>query len=154
MSVVFPRGPAPVRANLTPLIDVTFLLIVFFALVSQIADTERVRMDLPTPAQAATTPIGDGARVVMNLLTDDESGAPVGYQLGTTRYAMGDGPRQEMMNRLASLYADNPNLAVRVRAPGHLPWPEVSRLLNILRDAASDNGMDSIRLDLAIQRTG
>ena len=40
MSAVFKRGRAEVHANLTSLIDVTFLLIVFFVLVSQIVDAE------------------------------------------------------------------------------------------------------------------
>ena len=54
------RGPAlrdrpPVAANLTPMIDVTFLLIVFFVVVSQIVEVENVEMELPRP-WAGTSP--------------------------------------------------------------------------------------------------
>ena len=44
MSTVYRRGPAAIEANLTPMIDMTFLLIVFFVLVSQISELEVVEM--------------------------------------------------------------------------------------------------------------
>ena len=56
MSSIFRRGPAQAQANITPMIDVVFLLIVFFVLVSQIVDLESVDLDLPTPEHAATHP--------------------------------------------------------------------------------------------------
>jgi biopolymer transport protein ExbD len=43
VSLIYRRGPAQISANLTPMIDVTFLLIVFFVLVSQIVEVENVR---------------------------------------------------------------------------------------------------------------
>ena len=38
---------ARIEANLTPMIDVSFLLIVFFVLVSRISGGERTPMELP-----------------------------------------------------------------------------------------------------------
>jgi len=44
-----------VHANLTPLIDVTFLLIVFFVLVAQITNSQIVdEIDLPEPDEAVS----------------------------------------------------------------------------------------------------
>ena len=40
------------NANMTPMIDVTFLLIVFFVVVSQIVDRNVIPLDLPTPENA------------------------------------------------------------------------------------------------------
>ena len=37
-----------INANMTPMIDVTFLLIVFFVAVSQIVDRDLVPLDLPS----------------------------------------------------------------------------------------------------------
>jgi len=48
------RGVSAINANMTPMIDVTFLLIVFFVVVSQIVDRDVVPMDLPTPNQAVS----------------------------------------------------------------------------------------------------
>ena len=41
-----------INANMTPMIDVTFLLIVFCVVVSQIVDKDAVSMDLPSPDHA------------------------------------------------------------------------------------------------------
>ncbi len=54
MSAVFKRGNAEVRANLTPMIDVTFLLIVVFVLVSEIVEAESVEMKLPVPVEMSS----------------------------------------------------------------------------------------------------
>ena len=43
MTRAFARGPASIEANLTPMIDIVFLLVVFFVLVSQIVDLDTVR---------------------------------------------------------------------------------------------------------------
>ena len=54
MSRAFRRGRTDVQANLTPMIDVTFLLIVFFVLVSQIVEVENVDLLLPELEDPAT----------------------------------------------------------------------------------------------------
>ena len=56
-----------VRFNMAPLIDVVFLLIIFFTLVSTFASAENVRMELPAPdkSRAELAKIVD--RVVLNL---------------------------------------------------------------------------------------
>jgi len=49
--VDIPRPPAPeVRINLSPLIDVVFILLVFVVLVAKFVDLERVDVDVPTSA--------------------------------------------------------------------------------------------------------
>ena len=47
--------PTQVEANLTSMIDVVFLLIVFFILVSQVVNREAEPLDLPEVPDAATT---------------------------------------------------------------------------------------------------
>ena len=53
MSRIHKRGTAELHANLTPMIDVTFLLIVFFVLVSQIVEVENVELKLPELEETA-----------------------------------------------------------------------------------------------------
>jgi biopolymer transport protein ExbD len=61
-------GGGQIAANMTPMIDVTFLLIVFFVVVSQVVDRDAVHMDLPSPERAvAGSPDGD-ERLVLNLV--------------------------------------------------------------------------------------
>jgi biopolymer transport protein ExbD len=62
------RGVSTINANMTPMIDVTFLLIVFFVVVSQIVDRDVVPMDLPTPHQAVSGISEEPDRIVVNLV--------------------------------------------------------------------------------------
>jgi len=75
-----PRDSEPIAANLTPMIDVVFLLIVFFVLVSQIVEVENVDLDLPRPQDPASELPGEQPRIVINVLPD-EAGQAGGYRL-------------------------------------------------------------------------
>ena len=57
-----------INANMTPMIDVTFLLIVFFVVVSQIVDRDTVPMDLPTPVRSASGIPEEPTHVTVNLV--------------------------------------------------------------------------------------
>ena len=65
------RGVSTINANMTPMIDVTFLLIVFFVVVSQIVDRDVVQMDLPAPEQAVSGISEEPDRIVVNLVPAD-----------------------------------------------------------------------------------
>ena len=54
---------------MTPMIDVTFLLIVFFVVVSQIVDRDAVPMDLPAPEHAIASIPEQSEHVVVNLVS-------------------------------------------------------------------------------------
>ena len=66
MSAVYKRGLAKVEANLTPMIDMTFLLIVFFVLVSQVVDNESADLELPRLTDPASEPASEENRAVIN----------------------------------------------------------------------------------------
>jgi len=55
-------------ADLTPMVDVVFLLIVFFVLVSQISSGERVEMDLPRLDEAAAPARTGQERLIINVI--------------------------------------------------------------------------------------
>jgi biopolymer transport protein ExbD len=59
---------ATINANMTPMIDVTFLLIVFFVVVSQIVDRDAVSMDLPFPEHAVAGIPEPHIHVVVNIV--------------------------------------------------------------------------------------
>ena len=58
-------GPPGIHANLTPMIDVTFLLIVFFVVVSQIVEAEHVELELPVLLDPAAEPPDEDARAIV-----------------------------------------------------------------------------------------
>ncbi|MEM1208156.1 MAG: biopolymer transporter ExbD [Planctomycetota bacterium] len=66
-SQVFKRGPAKAEMNITPLIDVVFLLIVFFMLVNKIVSDETVPMIVPKLEDPMTRELGEVERVVVNM---------------------------------------------------------------------------------------
>jgi len=66
-SQVHQRGPAKAEMNMTPLIDVTFQLIVFFLLVSNIASKQVIEMVVPDLEEPKTFELGEGDRIIVNV---------------------------------------------------------------------------------------
>ncbi|MHC4413890.1 MAG: ExbD/TolR family protein [Planctomycetota bacterium] len=143
MSVIFKRGPAQVEANLTPLIDVTFLLIVFFVLVSQIVEIENVQMDLPAPTDPVSEPAGDEQRAVVNVIPAG-GGQASGYRLGTRTYTADTRGVEALTARLAALYQGNPTLRINLRADrgAHFQW--VQPALKAVSAAARRSGRTDV----------
>lgn len=156
MSAIHQRGPAEVRANLTPMIDVTFLLIVFFVLVSQIVEVENVKMILPELDEPATERFGDEQRAVINVVPDRD-GKARSYRLGTREYPAGDEGAERLTGHLAGLLRANPNLAINLRADRgtHYEWvqPMLRAVAAAATDAApSDGRRASPRVNLVVLR--
>jgi len=98
-------GPAA-EANLTPMIDVVFLLIIFFLVSSHLARREqRQRLDLPT---AATGEADDDPTPRLTINVDAAGGLSLGSEAVTPR---------ELVERLAAAREDG-DTAPRVRLRG------------------------------------
>lgn len=64
--------PKSLAFNLTPLIDVTFLLIVFFVMSSRLVSEEvAIEMDLPREASGETVEPDDSAKIIINAPKPD-----------------------------------------------------------------------------------
>lgn len=78
MSQVTRRGPVEPRLNITPLIDVVFLLIVFFMLVNNIVTDEQPPVQLPDLDDPNVyAPEGD-RRVIVNIVPEAEFDGELG----------------------------------------------------------------------------
>ena len=65
------RQPAKVKLNLTPMIDVVFLLIIFFMVVSQYSSQERSILDLPKADNAEQVQsAAEEQTVIVNIHAD------------------------------------------------------------------------------------
>ena len=141
---------AVIEANLTPMIDVTFLLIVFFTLVSGIADNERVDMALARVTPGASAQANEDSRVMLNVIpaTDGRIG---GYLLaGETFDATPDGVAR-LADTLTGLYRRNPNLAVNLRADRATMYEWVEPAMRATTTAASLAGGGALpRLNLVV----
>ena len=137
------HAPARIAANLTPLIDVTFLLIIFFVLVSQIVDLENVHMDLPAPPDPATEVARDEKRAVINIVPAG-GGRAAGYRLGNRFYAADTAGVHALTGHLERLYRDMPQMRVNLRADRSTHYQWVQPALEAIASAASDAGQETI----------
>ncbi len=66
-SQVHKRGPVRPQFNMTPLIDVTFLLIIFFMVISNFISEESVQMIVPELDQSKVRELEQMSRIVVNI---------------------------------------------------------------------------------------
>src|SRR5690606_20887882 len=66
-SKIHKRGLAKVSMNMTPLIDVTFQLILFFMLINNIASDESIKLKVPQLDDPKTQELGEVSRVIVSV---------------------------------------------------------------------------------------
>ena len=124
-----------IEANLTSLIDVTFLLIVFFVLVSRVNEIENVDIDLPNPIDAASTAIKSENQVIITVLPG-EGGSIRGYRVGVQDFEHDETGLSAVQAHLAGLYQLNPHLDVNIRADRFTHYEFIEPLMNAVSRAA------------------
>ena len=95
-------GPplAGVSLDITPIIDITFLLILSFALVCRFVDVENPSAAVPDGCEAARSDLETGPGVVTLTVTRRAQG-DAGFVIGSEGIsAMGDGPPAELIQKL------------------------------------------------------
>ena len=116
--------------NIAPLIDVVFLLIIFFMTVSQITRVEVVPLELP---EAAMTELPQTGRLVINVLDDGRISV--------------DGRKHtvDSLNKMLSVGAATRkpgDVSVLIRGDRSLPWSEASRIFQ----ACTTNRIDRVHI--------
>ena len=72
------HGHIPIeRVNMTPMIDVTFLLLTFFMVTSHFASAEKVEIDLPHPDHNQSVEQKLIEKVIINLEYTEDSDKPI-----------------------------------------------------------------------------
>lgn len=137
------------------MIDVTFLLIVFFVLVSQIVDLESVDLELPAPEQAATRLPGEEPRAVVNVLPGAD-GRSRGYRVAGRDFDPTPQGLAGLRDLLVVLYQATPTMRVNLRADRRTDYRWVSPVLQVIRQAAgiADVGLEGASLNLVVVREG
>jgi biopolymer transport protein ExbD len=133
-----PRRRSPetrLELHLTPLIDLGFLLIVFFVLVARITSTERVPLTPPSPRDPLSEPPGDDPRLVLNILPVAEGAA---FVLGGERFRDDLPGRAALRERLADLYRVNPDLRINLRADRAVRYDRIEPAMRTISAAAAD----------------
>ena len=125
------RGPlfrrASVAFNMTPMIDVVFLLIIFFLVSSHLAQREnRIPVELPQAVSGQDDMVQPNRRVTLTIEKDGATwlgGHPIGpselrSRLHDQRLQLGD------------------DLEVRIRCDRSVPYRQVEPVLNAAADAS------------------
>ena len=150
MSRIHKRGAARIEANLTPMIDMTFLLVVFFVLVSTISEVESVEMQLPDPNPSASTPPSDEPRTVINVIPGLD-GEAQSYRLNGFDLPLGPSGIDEMRWRITELFIANPELQINLRADRRTEHRYIAPILQGITDAATQAGVRSkARVNLVV----
>lgn len=139
MSTIHQRGPARIAANLTPMIDVTFLLIVFFVVVSQIVEVDNIKLEPPRPDDPATEVDVGQRRVVVNVVPGIGDGA-LAYRCDGQEYAVDDAGQESLRAALERMYRANPVLAVNLRADRRTAYVHVEPVMQLVAEAADAAG--------------
>ena len=120
-----PTNEESLQLNLTPMIDVVFLLVIFFMAATQFADAERaIELDLPdVPGAGATLAAAPDPMIV----SVDASGA----------IALDGMPRttEELIADLKSARVDRPDLEVQLQGDSSVDYQHVAAALAACRSA-------------------
>ena len=144
-----PRPRLSLTFNMAPMIDVVFLLIIFFVLVSTFASAERVAMELPNPdeSQAKNVKLTDRVIINVQLLNPGAPGlAEVGYSIGPTRVeSLGS-----IAERLALQARLVPDLKVIIRADRRVEYGAVREVMEIV----AENGIEKMNIVAHVGNAG
>ncbi len=126
------RPRASLTFNMAPMIDIVFLLIIFFVLVGTFASAEHIRMDLPGPdqSQAQNQKISDRAIINIQLINPDDSQSPVVFSIGPNPPE----PLEMIDQRLAANKTAFPDLKVIIRADKRVRYADVRSVMEIVAD--------------------
>ena len=127
--------------NMAPMIDVVFLLIIFFVLVSTFASAERAAMELPNPDSSQAKNIKLTDRVIINvqlLNPDSPDVSEVVFSIGANRVAS----LAALSARLALHARLVPNLKVIIRADRRLQYGAVREVMEVV----AENGIEKMNI--------
>jgi biopolymer transport protein ExbD len=135
MALSLPENPRDDEVNMAPMIDMVFLLLVFFMVSSHLQSEEYFPLDIPK-ASTANVPDERTGRIVVSIIHDD-SGDGVVHVLGTAPMALEDittvvTQRNEQF--LASR-GGHERLRLVIRAPADMDHGEVRKMMRMGAEA-------------------
>ncbi len=129
MAVEIKKGTALAALSLTPLIDVVFLLLIFFLVTTRFAEEDR-QLEVTLPSASEARPMTEKPReLVVNI---DEAGL---YFVGNSRMTL-----DEVEGVLRQAAVNNPlNQSVNIRADKRVDFEAVVRVLNLCKRHEIEN---------------
>ena len=127
--------PYHVAPSMTPLIDIVFLLIVFFMLVAQISRHRTADLDLPIVGGSPRIHSDTAMRVLIDVMPGTD------YRITGASPSPTTLSENELAEALAAIRANAGETSIEVRADRTAAYHRVSPVLRAIRDAGF-NGAD------------
>lgn len=137
-------GTAGWHFNMTPLIDVTFLLLTYFMLASHYASAERPDINLPKPHQSQAEDRTRPEQIYLNMLYNGRNTEPT-LMYGPLRMSS----LQEMNGLLMQAGRASAQTQVILRADRQIPYGQVRQVMESI--AAADLSTLQVVAELGVQ---
>lgn len=122
------KSPVPQHGilNLTPLIDIVFLLLVFFMLTAHFVEEKQIALQLPAAASSEALSTEDVVTISIDQTgTYHLSGEPVHAEV--------------LQSRLKQILAQSPKLILQLKADHQVSYDKVVHVLDSARIVGIDN---------------
>jgi biopolymer transport protein ExbD len=117
-----------VRIDMTPMVDVAFLLLIFFMSTTQFKPPERVAVQLPLSSSEIHIPETD-----VIIVTVNREGRF--FISGENLADVQEVPREELLNAVVSWRSRNPGAVVVLKGDRAAPFRDVADLMDAFADA-------------------
>ena len=118
------RQPEPAQMQLAPMIDIVFLLLIFFIVTWQFTKSEtELKVSVPT-AQEGADPQRQQGEIIINILAD-----------GTIKVEGGVVDLAQLLEKLASIAAQYKNQPVRIRGDGGVAYQRIVEVIDTCQKA-------------------
>ena len=132
-SYVTHRANGSAAFNMAPMIDVVFLLIIFFVLISTFASAERIPMELPHPDHSRAENIKLSDRVIINIRLAN----PRTPRSSPVLYSIGPNPPESVASisqRLMFHQRQVPDVKVIIRADRRVRFSAVREVMEVVAE--------------------
>ncbi len=121
-----PTDPELGIPNMMPLIDIIFLLLIFFLMASSFKQQEREERELPVtlPEVAEAQPLADTQVLVINITPEGK------FVVAQQQYS-----EEQLAALLAQTHRTNPQKPVLIRGDGRAPWKHGVRVMGLCNKA-------------------
>lgn len=117
--------------QMAPMIDMVFLLLVFFMTVSTLAQDERIPLPLPESDRSQVPEKTEG-RGTLSLQTSADG--QLAWYLGSTRISP-----EELSEKFSERLKEDPDFEITLRAPAGMPYREIREALKLCAEAGAFN---------------
>jgi len=137
MALHYGRVDRGIDVNMTPMIDVVFLLIIFFMVVSQVVSSELEVLVLPRPFKSQATEFGGQSKLTVSL-SGDGLGGIERRRVGGAVVADDAELRRILMDSGRLARARGEKMPVVLRAERDIHFRYIRRVMSVIAEAQLD----------------